>query len=121
VTLVFPANTAPTWQSTQIQRQFHAKTPRAQRCPGYKDINDLGKSSGEILLTLAAFAPWRDILLSKGYFEFPISFAHKKMAKGRRNQNIHTAFSNFRQISAPGPSGNKLILTISFPPLDLNS
>jgi hypothetical protein len=51
-----------------------------------------------------------------GYFEFPTSFAQRKKAKGRRNQKIQTAFSNFRQISAPGPSGNKLILTISFPP-----
>jgi len=52
------------------------------------------------------------------YFEFIANFAHRKKAKGRRNQKIQTAFSNFRQISAPGPSGNKLILTISFPPLD---
>jgi hypothetical protein len=54
----------------------------------------------------------------KPYFELTTSFAHRKMAKGRRNQEIQTGFSNFRQISAPGPSGNKLILTISFPPWD---
>jgi hypothetical protein len=53
-----------------------------------------------------------------GYFELTISFAQRKKAKGRRNQNIHTALSNFRQIAASSPSDNKLIVTISFPPLD---
>ena len=53
-----------------------------------------------------------------GYFELTDSFAHRKMARGRLNQKIHIAFSNLRQISAPSPSGNKLIVTISFPPLD---
>jgi hypothetical protein len=37
------------------------------------------------------------------------------MAKGRLNPNTHNAFSSFRQISASGLSGNKLILTIFFP------
>jgi hypothetical protein len=58
---------------------------------------------------------------SPGYFGLTANFAHKKIANGRLNHKIQTAFSNFRQISAPGPSGNKLILTISFPPLVWNS
>jgi hypothetical protein len=32
------------------------------------------------------------------------------------NHDSHNAFSIFRQIAASGLSGNKLILTISFPP-----
>ena len=56
-----------------------------------------------------------------GYFELTASFAQRKKAKGRRNQNIHTALSNFRQIAASDLSGNKLILIISFPPSSRNS
>jgi hypothetical protein len=55
---------------------------------------------------------------TRGYFDLAASFAHRKIAKGRLNQNIHNAFSSFRQISASGLSGNRLIFIISIPPLD---
>jgi hypothetical protein len=55
------------------------------------------------------------------YLELTASFAQTRMAKGRRNQKIHAAFSSLRQIAASALSGNKLILTIPFPPLDFYS
>jgi hypothetical protein len=49
----------------------------------------------------------------------PVSFAHRKIAKGRLNQNIHKTFSSPSQIAGSGLSSNKLILTILFPSLGL--
>jgi hypothetical protein len=45
--------------------------------------------------------------------------AHRINTKGRLNQNIHTVFSSFPQISASVLSGNRLILTIFFPSLSM--
>jgi len=78
--------------------------------------NVLSQPQRRMGFTGGALDPFQE--RSRGYFELTTSFVHRKKAKGSRNQNIHAAFSNVLQIAVSGLSGNKLILTIFFPPLD---